>query len=98
MIAERGPALLGAEEVTYFVATVGPDGQILTRDVLGGDLPFVEDEQRVGLSEDLTCACRRSRPAQGSYYTLFIGFQLDDAGTEAPRAAAAGALGLRSLA
>jgi hypothetical protein len=44
VIAERGPALLDREEVTYFVATVGPDGRILTRDALGGDLPFEEDE------------------------------------------------------
>ena len=78
VIAERGPALLGREEVTYFVATVAPDGRILTRDALGGDLPFVEDEERVGLSEDLTLRLPEVTPAQGSYYRLFIGFQLDD--------------------
>ena len=78
VIAERGPALLGKEEVTYFVATVAPDGRILTRDALGGDLPFVEDEQRVGLSEDLTLRLPEVTPAQGSYYRLFIGFQLYD--------------------
>jgi hypothetical protein len=79
VIAERGPALLNREEVNYFVATVGPDGRILTRDALGGDLPFVEDEQQVGLSEDLTLRLPSVTPAQASYYRLFIGFQLDDA-------------------
>ena len=54
LIAERGPALSGSEEVTYFVATVGPGNQIFSRDVLSGDLPFAGDEERVGLSEDLT--------------------------------------------
>jgi hypothetical protein len=79
VIAERGPALLDKEEVTYFVATVGPDGRILTRDALGGDLPFVADEQHVALSEDLTLHLSFVTPAQASYYRLFIGFQLDDA-------------------
>ena len=78
VIAERGPALLGREEVTYFVATVGPDRRILARDTLGGDLPF-EDKERVGLSEDLTLRVPSITPAQGPYYTLFVGFQLDDA-------------------
>ena len=78
VIAERGPALLDSEEVTYFVATVAPDGRILTRDTLGGDLPFVGDEQLVGLSEDLTLRLPSVTPAQAGYYRLFIGFQLDE--------------------
>lgn len=77
VIAERGPALLGREEVTYFVATVGPDRRILARDTLGGDLPF-EDKQQVGLSENLTLRLPAVTPAQAPYYTLFIGFQLDE--------------------
>lgn len=79
LIAERGPALSGSEEVTYFVATVGPDHQILARDVLSGDLPFTGDEERVGLAEDLTLRLPAITPAQGADYTLYIGFQLDDA-------------------
>jgi hypothetical protein len=77
VIAERGPALLGREEVTYFVATLGPDRRILARDTLGGDLPF-EDKQQVGLSEDLTLRLPSITPAQAPYYTLLVGFQLDD--------------------
>ncbi len=77
VIAERGPALSGREEVTYFVATVGPDRRILARDTLGGDLPF-EDKQQVGLSENLTLRLPSITPGQAPYYTLLIGFQLDD--------------------
>ena len=79
LIAERGPALSGNEEMTYFVATLGPDGQILARDVLSGDLPFAGGEERVGLAEDLTLRLPSVTPAQAADYTLYIGFQLDDA-------------------
>jgi hypothetical protein len=79
VIAERGPAILAPEEVTYFVATVGPDGGILARDSLGGDLPFIGDEERVGLAEDLTLRLPSVTPAAGANYTLYVGFELDEA-------------------
>ena len=79
LIAERGPALSGNEEVTYFVATVGPGNQIVSRDALSGDLPFTEGAERVGLSEDLTLRLPSITAAQGRAYTLYVGFQLDDA-------------------
>jgi hypothetical protein len=82
LIADRGPALSGTEEVTYFVATVGPGNQIFSRDVLSGDLPFTGDEERVGLSEDLTLRLPSITPAQGGAYTLYVGFQLDEAQRE----------------
>jgi hypothetical protein len=78
LIAERGPALSGSEEVTYFVATVGPGNQIVSRDVLSGDLPFTGDSERVGLSEDLTLRLPSITAAQSAAYTLYVGFQLDD--------------------
>lgn len=82
LIAERGPALSGSEEITYFVATVGPGNQILARDALSGDLPFSGDEERVGLSEDLTLRLPSITPAQAAAYTLYVGFQLEDAELE----------------
>ena len=82
LIAERGPALSGNEEVTYFVATVGPGNQIVSRDVLSGDLPFTEGAERVGLSEDLTLRLPSITAAQGRAYTLYVGFQLDEAQLE----------------
>jgi hypothetical protein len=78
LIAERGAALSGGEQVTYFVATVGPGNQIVSRDVLSGDLPFAGDAERVGLSEDLTLRLPSITAAQGGAYTLYVGFQLDD--------------------
>jgi len=79
LIAERGPALSGAEEVTYFVATMGPDGRILAKEELRSDLAFVEGEDRVGWSEDLTLRLPSVTPEEGGNYTLYVGFQLDDA-------------------
>ena len=79
LIAERGPALAGVEELTYFVATVGPGRQIRSEQVLNGDLAFGEGEQRTGWTEELTLRLPSITPAQASDYTLYVGFKLDDA-------------------
>ena len=62
LIAERGPALSGSEEVTYFVATVGPGNQIFSRDVLSGDLPLPGIQSGSDCPRISPCACRRSPP------------------------------------
>jgi hypothetical protein len=79
LIAERGPALAGVEELTYFVATVGPARQIRSEHVLRGDLAFAKGEQRTGWTEELTLRLPSIRPAQAADYTLYVGFKLDDA-------------------
>jgi hypothetical protein len=79
VIAERGPAMSGTEELTYFVATMGPDGRILGKEVLQSELAFVEGENRTGWSEELTLRVPSVTPENGENYTLYVGFQLDDA-------------------
>jgi hypothetical protein len=79
LIAERGPALSGVEELTYFVATVGPGRQVRSEHVLRGDLSFAEGEQRTGWTEELTLRLPSIGPAQAADYTLYVGFKLDDA-------------------
>jgi hypothetical protein len=79
LIAERGPALAGVEELTYFVATVGPGRQIRSEQVLNGDLAFAEGEQQTGWTEELTLRLPSITPAQAADYTLYVGFKLDDA-------------------
>lgn len=79
LIAERGPALSGVEELTYFVATVGPARQIRSEQVLKGDLAFGQGEQRTGWTEELTLRMPSITPAQAADYRLYIGFKLDDA-------------------
>jgi hypothetical protein len=79
LTAGRGPAFSTApEEVTYFIATVGPDQRILKRDAYSAELDFEEGYAGARWSEQLTLLIRSITPAQASYYTLFIGFQLDD--------------------
>jgi hypothetical protein len=79
LIAERGPAMSGSEPVTYFVATVGPDGRILDKEPLRSDLTFAEGEDRAGWSEDLTLRLPTVTSGEGAEYRLYVGFQLDDA-------------------
>jgi hypothetical protein len=79
LIAERGPAMAGSEELTYFVATMGPDGRILAKEILRGDLAFAEGEDRAGWSEELTLRLPAVTPETGRTYALYVGFQLDDA-------------------
>jgi hypothetical protein len=79
LTAGRGPAFSGTPEtVTYFIATVGPDQRILKRDAYSAELDFAEGYAGARWSEQLTLLLRSITPGQGSYYTLFIGFQLDD--------------------
>ena len=78
LIAERGPALSGVEELTYFVATVGPGRQVRSEHVLNGDLAFAEGEERAGWTESLTLRLPAVTPAVAKDYMLFIGFKLDD--------------------
>lgn len=79
LIAERGPALSGVEELTYFVATVGPGRQVRSEHVLRGDLSFAEGEQRTGWTEELTLRLPSITPTEAADYTLYVGFKLDDA-------------------
>jgi hypothetical protein len=79
LIAERGPAMAGPEELTYFVATVAPDGRILAKELLRSEVAFEEGEDRAGWSEDLTLRVPTVTPDTGGDYTLYVGFQLDDA-------------------
>jgi hypothetical protein len=79
LIAERGPALSGSEELTYFVATMAPDGRILAKETLKSELAFAANEDRTGWSEDLTLRLPTVTPNDGGGYTLYVGFQLDEA-------------------
>jgi hypothetical protein len=80
LTAERGPAFSSApEEVTYFVATLGPDEQILKKDEFSAELDFEEGYAGARWSEELTLLLRSVTPDNGADYTLIVGFQLNDA-------------------
>ncbi len=79
LIAERGPAFEGPQvDLTYFIATLGPDQQVLDKQLFDSDVVF-EDGQLAGTAEELTLRFPSIPIADGGAYTLFIGLQLDDA-------------------
>jgi hypothetical protein len=80
LIAERGPAFSGdAVDLSYFVATIGPGRQILSKQLFSSEIPFVDNEDLAGVSEQLTLRLPTVTPEQGRDYGIFLGFQLDDA-------------------
>ena len=80
LTAERGPAFASTpEEVTYFIATLGPDGQILDKDEFPAELDFEEGYAGARWSQELTLLLPSVTPEGGGNYSLYIGFQLDNA-------------------
>lgn len=80
VIAERGPALQGDSiNLSYFVATVGPDQSILSKQMFGAELEFPEGQQITGMIETMTVRLPVSSPAEGAAHALYVGFQLEQA-------------------
>jgi hypothetical protein len=80
LTAERGPAFSGTtEETTYFIATMGPGGQILKKDLFPAELDFEEGFAGARWSEQFTLLLPGVTPETGGEHALYVGFQLDDA-------------------
>jgi hypothetical protein len=80
LIAERGPAFSGgAVDLSYFVATIGPGRQILSKQVFSSEIPFTGNEEAAGVSEQLTLRLPAVTPEQGRAYAVYLGFQLEEA-------------------
>lgn len=80
LIAEQGPAHGGGPlRFTYFVASLGPDRQILSKPVFDADVTFPDGQQRAGTTQEMTVHMPDVTPATGQEYSVFLGFQLDDA-------------------
>lgn len=83
LIAERGPAFAGnSVELTYFIATIGPDRQILSKQLFDSEIVFAGDEEVAGVAEQLTLRLPSITPDEGQDYGVFLGFQLDEAELE----------------
>ena len=80
LIAQRGPAATKETvPLTYFIATLGPNRQILSKQLLDSEVAFVKGEDLAGVAEQLTLRLPKVTPDQASAYSLYLGFQLDDA-------------------
>jgi hypothetical protein len=83
LIAQHGPAATGDPvELTYFVATMGPDRQVLSKQLFDSEIVFAKDEDLAGVAEQLTLRLPSVTPEEASGYNLLLGFQLDDAELE----------------
>jgi hypothetical protein len=86
LIAQRGPAAQSDQvQLTYFVATMGPDQQVLSKQLFDSEISFVEGEDLAGVAEKLTLRLPALTAEQASAYALYLGFQLDDAELKARR-------------
>jgi hypothetical protein len=80
LIAEQGPAYGGGPlQLTYFVASLGPEQQVLSKPLLDAEVAFPEGQQRAGITEEMTLRISDVTPAEGQQYAVFLGFQLDEA-------------------
>jgi hypothetical protein len=80
LFAEQGPAYGGGPlQLTYFVASLGPDQQILSKQLLDAVIEFPEGQQRAGSSQEMTVHMPNVTPTAGLQHSVFVGFQLDDA-------------------
>ncbi|MEL6961484.1 MAG: hypothetical protein AAFO01_01935 [Pseudomonadota bacterium] len=91
--AERGPAFdEDLVDLTYFLATVDPNREIIDKQILGVQLDLGDDKAVSSLSETVTLRLPASTEASGANYNLYLGFQPDqqprrqDAGTTTPSA------------
>ena len=79
LIAEQGPAYGGGPlRLTYFVASLGPGQQVLSKPLFDVDVAFPEGQQRAGSTQEMTVHMPDVTPATGPQYGVFLGFQLDD--------------------
>ena len=80
LIAERGPAFSGdAVDLSYFVATIGPAQEILSKQLFSSEIPFAVNENLAGVNEQLTLRLPAAASEQASAYAVYLGFQLDEA-------------------
>lgn len=77
VIGERGPAFDGtAAPLEYFVAIAGPDHNIIAKQVFATTLDFSGGRNRTGSSEELVQRIPLPKGADGSLYSIAVGFQL----------------------
>jgi hypothetical protein len=80
LIGEKGPAYGGGPlQLTYFVATIGPDQQVLSKQLFDSTIEFPEAQQLAGTLQELTVRLPSVEPETGPEYAVYLGFQLDDA-------------------
>ncbi len=79
LIAQRGPAgNKDPVQLTYFIATIGPNREILSKQLFNSEIVFAKDENLAGVAEQLTLRLPPLPPEQAATYGLYLGFQLSN--------------------
>lgn len=80
VLAEKGPAFeQGPLQITYFVATVGPDQRVRSKRLFSSELAFADGRRVAGQAESLTLRYPFVFAAEGATLHLYLGLQLDRA-------------------
>ncbi len=81
--ADRGPANQERKgHVDYFVAILGPDADILAKEVFPVDMAFREGVERITLVEELAQRIPLADPGLGIRHRVLVGFQFDREGLD----------------
>ena len=81
LIVEQGPAFVdgATPQFTYFVTTMDPEQQILSKDLFDSSVAFEGGANIAGNAEEMTVRMPGVATQNGSDYRVYVGFQLDDA-------------------
>ncbi len=73
----RGPALSGkSAPIGYFVAIVGPDGQVLAREEFDTAIPL--ERERAVITEELEPQIPLPEGRRAASYTVFVGILVSE--------------------
>jgi hypothetical protein len=79
VFAQRGPAFQPEPiRLSYFLATVGPDRQIVDKQLLDIELDMPADQESTGMRETITLRLPGVGEAQAAGYRVYVGLQLDE--------------------
>ncbi|MEI6558140.1 MAG: hypothetical protein WCO00_07005 [Rhodospirillaceae bacterium] len=96
LVAERGPALVGASvPLSYFAAVIDPAGTPVTRQQFDTTVDFTGNVPRAGSREDLQPHIPLPKAMDARNYQVLVGFQLTGSQLEANRKANSSASGDR---
>jgi hypothetical protein len=80
IFAQRGPAFQPEPiRLSYFLATVGPDRQIVDKQVLDVELSIPADQESTGMRETITLRLPGVGEDDAASYRVYVGLQLDEA-------------------
>lgn len=77
IIAARGPkSETSSVGIPFFAAIIGPEGQVVAKQVFESRVEFPKGRRRVGVREQIAQQIPIPRPVLGQEYQILIGFQL----------------------